>query len=433
MVSRGGWSWLSLGVLALGGCAYEIDLGSKADVDPAPAKDIQTEGCLAFETPQVDFGAVPAGDTRVQSVSITNRCGIAVEGGSCLIDGDTAFVLPDKGASGWVLGPHSSRVVGVGFYPVQAALARGELRCISDTESASVLLLGNSAGPCVTLSRTSVNFGCLLTDVTGWQGVELRSCGEGPLTLGSAELVQAADGPFALKGLNGGEVLSSGAALTFSVGFQAGADDGLVPPQWQEAEVRVVADGYAEPLIARLRGFGKTYSCEGLKVALVWVTPGDPDPKDTGFEAGSDLDLHLLHPFGVGYFDIPFDASWFNASPAWGALDDSRDDPLMHRDDFDGLGPETITLELPEDGRTYGVGVHYWEDNAFGPIHAQVQVWIFGELAYESPFLELIEGQLWEAAEITWPEGTVSSGGDLPDATIHTAFPVPCGQIPCGK
>ena len=68
---------------------------------------------------------------------------------------------------------------------------------------------------------------------------------------------------------------------------------------------------------------------KAIHIELLWHTPGDPDETDVGPEAGSDLDLHLVHPWAGGpdidgdgqpdgWFDEPFDRFWFNAHPEWG-------------------------------------------------------------------------------------------------------------------
>lgn len=39
---------------------------------------------------------------------------------------------------------------------------------------------------------------------------------------------------------------------------------------------------------------------EGIRVELMWETPADPDPTDEGAHAGSDMDLHFVHPYASG-------------------------------------------------------------------------------------------------------------------------------------
>ncbi|MGM0577580.1 MAG: choice-of-anchor D domain-containing protein [Myxococcota bacterium] len=167
---------------------------------------------------------------------------------------------------------------------------------------------------------------------------------------------------------------------------------------------------------------------EAIHVELLWDTPLDPDQTDEGPEAGADLDLHFLHPFATGedvdgdgepdgWFDQPFDCFWFNAQPNWGSLDPAvDDDPGLDRDDTDGAGPENVNLNIPEDGLTYKVGVHYWNDHGFGPSNATVRVYIYSSLVFELKNVELIDSDLWEVAEVSWPSGEVEliteEGGD---------------------
>ncbi len=169
---------------------------------------------------------------------------------------------------------------------------------------------------------------------------------------------------------------------------------------------------------------------QALHIELLWHTPEDPDETDTGPEAGSDLDLHFLHPFAAGpdldgdgapdgWFDIPFDCFWFNAHPNWGSFDPSSNDNAdLDRDDTDGAGPENINLNIPEN-LTYKVGVHYWNDHGYGGAYATVRVYIYGKLVAEFSDVLLFENDMWEVATIEWPTGTVSMvPGDCPDVKV---------------
>ncbi len=157
---------------------------------------------------------------------------------------------------------------------------------------------------------------------------------------------------------------------------------------------------------------------EAIHVELLWHTPEDMDESDTGPEAGSDLDLHFLHPWASGpdvdgdgkpdgWFDIPFDAFWFNAHPNWGSYDPAiNDDPGLDRDDTEGAGPENINLDIPEHV-TYRVGVHYWNDHGYGPSYVTVRVYIYGQLVFEEAGVKLVDADMWEVCTIEWPSGQV--------------------------
>ena len=151
----------------------------------------------------------------------------------------------------------------------------------------------------------------------------------------------------------------------------------------------------------------------GLHVELLWSTPGDPDPHDEGFEKGSDLDLHLLHPLAVGedvdgdgsgdgWFDDPLDTFWGNLQPNWGQVGDPKvtDDPHLLRDDVDSLGPEVIVLTEPQQGAVYRIGVHSWEEHGYGPSSARVRIWANDELVFSSEPVLLHAGDLWEVGSV---------------------------------
>jgi len=156
-----------------------------------------------------------------------------------------------------------------------------------------------------------------------------------------------------------------------------------------------------------------------IHVELLWHTPEDPDETDEGPEAGSDVDLHLIHPWAGGpdrdgdgqpdgWFDQPFDCFWFNAHPEWGSFDPAvNDDPDLDRDDTDGAGPENINLcGTPEDA-LYKVGVHYWNDHGYGASYVTVRFYIFSELVFEVSDVKLVPCDMWEVATIDWPTGKV--------------------------
>jgi hypothetical protein len=188
---------------------------------------------------------------------------------------------------------------------------------------------------------------------------------------------------------------------------------------------------------------------EAIHVELTWDTPGDDD---VNVLPGADMDLHFVHltnavdsgngldlwPLGggdgvnEGYFDLgdaeeatPWDLWWWyrrdsgDGSLDWGDPIKSNDNPTLDLDDTDGVGPENMNLNDPEDGVTYKVGVHYWNDYQLGPSTPTVRFYIYGVL------VETVEGcpmnpcGMWEVGTIQWPEQTVSpwTCADGPDET----------------
>ncbi|MCB9538624.1 MAG: hypothetical protein H6704_20480 [Myxococcales bacterium] len=115
-----------------------------------------------------------------------------------------------------------------------------------------------------------------------------------------------------------------------------------------------------------------------LRVTLVWFTEGDRSPFDA---EGVNLDLHLLHPFGTGWLQIPWDCHTQNPSPAWGP-DGPAGDPWLVADVLAGPGPEEIVVDTPEEtaplGGGYCVGVHVFSrggpDGELGVTLATVRV-----------------------------------------------------------
>lgn len=175
---------------------------------------------------------------------------------------------------------------------------------------------------------------------------------------------------------------------------------------------------------------------DGVYIELLWDTPGDPDQTDVGFinnvSAGTDLDLHLLHPDAAtdshpeGWFSPTHDVYWATgAAPLWGGGDASS--PELVRDDTDGAGPEAIHFAEPSDG-VYRVGVHYWDAWSYGASWATVRIYVDGSLVFELADIELDNvsagvGDLWEVATIAWPSATVApiTAPDAPDTPFIRA------------
>ncbi len=155
-----------------------------------------------------------------------------------------------------------------------------------------------------------------------------------------------------------------------------------------------------------------------ITAELTWHTPADKDETDKGVCAGADLDLHFAHPWadmadldGDGlpdpWFDPKFDCFWGNPAPDWGSADPNiDDDPHFSGDDADGAGPEDVALTLPEDGKTYTIGVHVWNSCGFGNSLATLRVYAYGQLLFEDT-VELKSGDLWRVATLDWPSADV--------------------------
>jgi hypothetical protein len=173
---------------------------------------------------------------------------------------------------------------------------------------------------------------------------------------------------------------------------------------------------------------------QAIHVELLWDTPNDPDQTNEGPEAGADMDLHFTHAFAGGpdldgdgepdgWFDQPFDCFWFNPHPMWGSFDPSvDDDPGLDRDDTDGAGPENLNLNLPENNKSYRVGVHYWHDHGFGTSYATVRIYIYSQLIYEASGIEMSNLDFWEVGTIHWPTGNFEPDCD-PDSSGNDCAP----------
>ena len=173
---------------------------------------------------------------------------------------------------------------------------------------------------------------------------------------------------------------------------------------------------------------------QAIHVELIWKTPGDKDETDSGPGVGTDLDLHFAHQYAAGqdydgdkkpdpWFAGQYDCFWFNCGNGntveWGSYDPNvDDDPSLDRDDTDGAGPENLNLTLPEDGKTYSVGVHYYNDFALGKSKAIIRIYIYGVLQFEVTSPDLIKGDMWYVAKIGWPQAEIESAQKAAGDTI---------------
>jgi len=138
---------------------------------------------------------------------------------------------------------------------------------------------------------------------------------------------------------------------------------------------------------------------EGCHIELSWTTPGDLNPSDECYmtrDCGSDMDLHVLHPWATGerndpadgspygYFDQRYDCYWHKPLPVWD-MDNAADrdyQPNLDRDDTDGAGPENFTYKKPDPDfsttppNCYRIGVHYFDDHLFGKAYPTIRVFI---------------------------------------------------------
>lgn len=174
---------------------------------------------------------------------------------------------------------------------------------------------------------------------------------------------------------------------------------------------------------------------QAIHVELIWKTPGDKDESDTGPGVGTDLDLHFAHQLASGldydgdgkpdpWFAGQYDCFWFNCGNGntveWGSWDPNMDDdPSLDRDDTDGAGPENLNLTLPEEGRIYSVGVHYYNDFGLGASVATVRIYIYGTLQYEVTSSNLVKGDMWYVARVSWPQADIEAAVKVPGTPGH--------------
>lgn len=147
---------------------------------------------------------------------------------------------------------------------------------------------------------------------------------------------------------------------------------------------------------------------EQLEVRLTWDIPK------------VDLDLHLVRP-GGSYYSETDDCYFGNPLPDWGVAGEASDDPYLDADSEANGGPETITLERPEEG-VYELYVHYFNERDATYIYATptLEVWAEGQLVGSQTGPKLYNsGKVWSAGTLDWSTLTWTS---TPDITTHDAL-----------
>lgn len=158
---------------------------------------------------------------------------------------------------------------------------------------------------------------------------------------------------------------------------------------------------------------------ETIHLQLVWHTPDDPTHDDDG----TDLDLHFVRLLqgqeaedpsvrsgkgtwgdtGIAVLNDGTDVYFENREPIWSVEGFGNELPSLDRDDKDGEGPENINLDNPSPCTWYAIGVHYYQDNAFGPSYATLRVFINGKLLHEQPNISLAQtGAFKQMALLHW-------------------------------
>lgn len=105
-------------------------------------------------------------------------------------------------------------------------------------------------------------------------------------------------------------------------------------------------------------------------------------------------------------------------------------------DDMEGTGPgidwegNPQNLQLKHAGdETYRFGVIYWYPNGFGYVDVTARIYIRGKKAWEKTVRLYKENDIWEAADIKFPEGEVielkDENGDpiiYPEVNVDALF-----------
>ena len=411
--------------------------------------------CLKVSPTDVVFGATAVGAAPERPITLES-CG---DQQVCVTDmsfdtppGPGSFTLVWKGVNGGVaptkaaplcIPINGKALLKAVYMPTQLSKKDGSGQPIPDKASVTVHSDSGSGDAKVTLQGVGANGDCPTGIITVAEGDTVTP--QTVLHLDGKQSYSTSGGAIAtykwtVKQPEGSVSTFLPAANKSSVTFQPNVAGDY---KFQLA----VTDSSGKPSCFPAEKVVKVLPDQALHVELLWNTPGDKDQTNEGPDAGADMDLHFAHDFAAmpdydkdgkadPWFSDAYDCFWFNCATSggkaleWGSYDPNIDDnPHLDRDDTDGGGPENLNLTLPEDGKTYAVGVHYYKEHGFGASIATVRVYVYGDLTFEKTSAAMNQNDMWYAARITWPDGAVSAMKNPKDASlpffITAKYPAP--------
>jgi len=335
---------------------------------------------ISVDRGSVDFGDVPAGDSKVEWFTITNDGDGDLDIDSIAQTGSGAFTAQTP-LSGQTLAPGSSYQVILSYDPDVETGDSGSLTITSndpDEAEVEVLLVGNGGSedeyPQAVIECDPVVRPLTTHDLDGRGSYDPQGNG---LVSYQWFLYDQPDGSTAalVNGNTDFATLFIDTAGEWEVGLQVTNSVGLT-----SAPARCAFDAIPE---------------DKVHVELAWNT-GD-----------TDLDLHLVQE-GSTFFDNQGDCSWCNKNPNWGGSG-GADDPLLALDNIVGYGPEDLTIDEPADG-DYHVKVHYFKDllGSGAVTTATVRVFLNGELSGEYS-RNLTHNEVWDVGYIRWPQAVFAA------------------------
>ena len=157
----------------------------------------------------------------------------------------------------------------------------------------------------------------------------------------------------------------------------------------------------------------------GLVVELVGTGPSDGD---------ADFDLHLAHS-GAGFFAVPGDASWCNASdPGPDGTDRTDDDLVQVSDSRGGPPPDVEVMEVAVPGPViHTPRVHVYtiadEGSEDVPLGAEVRIWVGGVLTATEVLGAIAQREVWTPGTWDADAGTWTPDASAPEWSSTVSCP----------
>ena len=209
---------LVIALIGLTSCAGYTSAG-KVGGNPG-----STAGVLSASSSSVTFGNVEIGNSKTQSISVTNTGTATVNISQATITGAGYTVVGGNPSSSIPAGQSST--IQVQLTPLSPGAATGSLSVVSDASNSplTVALTGTGTEAVLAMSPASINFGNVKVGQSGSQTVQLTNSGNVDLTV---NLAQISGTGFGMSGLSLPSTIAAGKSISFNVQFTPSSAQGM--------------------------------------------------------------------------------------------------------------------------------------------------------------------------------------------------------------
>jgi hypothetical protein len=209
---------ITLATIVLSSCAGFTSAGTGGG-NPG-----SSTGILSASATSISFGNVSVGNSKTQSVTLTNTGTATVNISQATLTGAGYTVIGGNPANSIAVG--QSATVQIQLAPLSAGVDNGTFSIVSDASNspASISLTGTGMESALAMSPQTLNFGNVKVGQSSTQSVKLTNSGNVDLVL---NLAQISGTGFGMSGLALPATLSAGQSMAFSVTFTPPSAQGM--------------------------------------------------------------------------------------------------------------------------------------------------------------------------------------------------------------